>query len=131
MLRTLFTTKKNFRTAVAGINDAIDRALISAKGYDKVGVLSLRWENDDMGLYDIEQELLDVFKTIFHYDTDAFLIPAKSTRDAALATRDRLQDFVNKYDGPASLLIVIYQGHSQSYKIGACLYPFIMLKICM
>ncbi|RMJ23739.1 hypothetical protein PHISP_05391 [Aspergillus sp. HF37] len=77
-----------------------------------MGVISLRWENDDLGLASIERELLDVLEDKFLFETDALVIPAATARAALLAVRDKLQAFVCKYDSPTSLLIVIYQGHA-------------------
>jgi hypothetical protein len=110
--------EESFRGAVQAIDKAVNRALISAKKYDKVGVISLRWENDDLNLGPIEIELLDVFKNKFHFDTDTFLIPARTRRDTALAVQHKLEQFVDKYNNPTSLLIVIYQGHS-GFSIGS------------
>lgn len=104
--------EEDFRAAVKTINNAVNRALRSSEKYDNVGVISLRWENDDLGLASIERELLDVFKDKFHFETDAPVIPATTARAASVAVRDKLQTFVGKYDSPRSLLIVIYQGQA-------------------
>ena len=104
--------EEDFRSAVKAINNAVNRALGSSEKYDNVGVISLRWENDDLELASIERELLDVFKDKFHFEIDALVIPAITARAASVAVRDKLHAFVGKYDSPRSLLIVIYQGHA-------------------
>lgn len=116
--------EEDFRAAVKTIDSAVNRALGSSEKYDKVGVISLRWQNDDLGLASIERELLDVFKDKFNFETDALVIPATTARAASVAVRDKLQTFVDKYDGPRSLLIVVYQGHAnvQLFTAGQPLY---------
>lgn len=104
--------ENTFRDAVKKIEKAVQRALVSDKKYTRVGVISLRWENDDLNLGAIETELLEAFRNIFQFETESFLIPANTTHGAARAAREKLRDFVYKYDGPTSLLIVIYHGHS-------------------
>lgn len=76
--------EEDSRAAVKAIDKAVSRALGSSKKYDKAVVISLRWENDDLNLAPIERELLEA------------------------------QGFLDKYDSPTSLLIVIYQGNADS-----------------
>jgi hypothetical protein len=75
-------------------------------------VISLRWENDDLNLGQVEAELLDLFEKVFHYKTESFMIPATSPNAAGKAVRRKLMDFISKYDSASSLAIVIYEGHS-------------------
>jgi hypothetical protein len=72
--------EKDFEDAIKGIEKAVKNALVSEKKYNRVGVISLRWENDDLNLGPIEVELLDTFKNVFQYDTESFIIPAISPK---------------------------------------------------
>ncbi|KAJ9243813.1 hypothetical protein DTO280E4_3006 [Paecilomyces variotii] len=104
--------EKEFKHAVEKIESAVQNALTSDKKYENVGVLSLRWVNDDLNLGQIETELLDTFKTTFNYATESYIIPATSYNAAATGVKRKLGSFMAKYDNASSLAIVIYQGHS-------------------
>jgi hypothetical protein len=104
--------ENGFKDAVKAIEKAVKNALVSDKKYNRVGVISLRWWNDDLSLGPIEAELLNIFKDVFHYETESFIIPAVSSENAARAVNRKLGDFFAKYDNPTSLAIVIYEGHS-------------------
>ncbi|KAE8353385.1 hypothetical protein BDV28DRAFT_133226 [Aspergillus coremiiformis] len=104
--------ESSFREAVKSIDQAVGRALPSNKRYDCVRVLTLKWDNDDLGLDDIEAELLRLFQNRFHYATDSVVIPSSSVRDATLAIRGKLQALISQYDTPTTLFIIVYEGHS-------------------
>lgn len=105
--------QESFRSAVHSIHDAVNRAMVSDKKYTKVAVLSLRWDNGDLTCDGfLERDLLHTFRDIFHYNIESFLIPSIATRKAATAVREKIQDFVDKYDSETSLLIFVYMGHS-------------------
>ncbi|GAD95479.1 hypothetical protein ANI_1_2040184 [Paecilomyces variotii No. 5] len=120
--------EKEFNDAVDKINSAIQNALISDKKYTNVGVLSLRWQNDDLNLGQIESELLDTFKNIFHYATESYVIPATTSHAATRAVNSRLLSFAANYDNTTSLIIVIYQGHSDYALYGTILHPQLVLR---
>lgn len=115
-----------FKDAVKKIETAIQNALVSDKKYKDVGVISLRWENDDLNLGQVEGELLDLFKKGFHYKTESFIIPATSSDAAGRAVNRKLADFVSKYDNTTSLVIVVYEGHSNYVAHGSA-QQFILL----
>ncbi|KAE8386798.1 hypothetical protein BDV23DRAFT_186907 [Aspergillus alliaceus] len=106
--------ERSFREAVKSIDQAVGRALPSNKRYDCVRVLTLKWDNDDIGLADIEAELLRLFQNRFHYATDSVVIPSSSVRDATLAIRGKLQTLISQYDTPTTLFIIVYEGHSDA-----------------
>ncbi|KAF5855199.1 hypothetical protein ETB97_009733 [Aspergillus alliaceus] len=105
--------ERSFREAVKSIDQAVGRALPSNKRYDCVRVLTLKWDNDDIGLADIEAELLRLFQNRFHYATDSVVIPS-SVRDATLAIRGKLQTLISQYDTPTTLFIIVYEGYSDA-----------------
>ncbi|KAL1872176.1 hypothetical protein Plec18167_006779 [Paecilomyces lecythidis] len=119
--------EKEFQDAVDKINTAIQNALVSDKKYTNVGVLSLRWENDDLNLGQIEIELLNTFKDTFNYVTESFVIPATTSSATARAVTMRVGSFVAKYDNTSSLTIVIYQGHSHYTRYGMIPHPQLVL----
>jgi hypothetical protein len=73
----------------------------------------------------IEAELLRVFEEVFYFDMESFLIPTRSVRGSAIAIRNKLQAFTEKYGSPQNLLIVVYEGHAM-----AQLHPGNHLKFC-
>lgn len=109
------------------IESAVQNALTSDKKYENVGVLSLRWVNDDLNLGQIETELLDTFKTTFNYATESYIIPATSYNAAATGVKRKLGSFMAKYDNASSLAIVIYQGHSHYAQHGIVPQQLVLL----
>ena len=47
------------------------------------------------------------------FKTENYVIPATSTMDAMRGLKGKVRDFCAKYDGDGSLLVVIYEGHSE------------------
>ncbi|KAB8228777.1 uncharacterized protein BDW43DRAFT_315547 [Aspergillus alliaceus] len=106
--------ERSFREAVKSIDQAVGRALPSNKRYDCVRVLTLKYDNDDIGLADIEAELLRLFQNRFHNATDSVVVPSSSVRDATLAIRGKLQSLILQYDTPTTLFIIVYKGYSDA-----------------
>ncbi|KAE8323527.1 hypothetical protein BDV39DRAFT_208812 [Aspergillus sergii] len=111
----------SFRDTVNSINQAVENALPSKKGYDCVRVLILRWANDDLGLADIEKALLEFFSVKYHFATDSILISSLSMADALNGIREKIGKLI-KYDTTTSLFIVVYEGHSSITDKGFTLY---------
>ncbi|KAL5363448.1 hypothetical protein BJX96DRAFT_155741 [Aspergillus floccosus] len=109
------THEKSFKEAINSIHQAVRRALPSKHRYDCVRVLTMRWDNDDLGLKDIETELLELFRGRFNYATDSLLIPSTSARDAQTALRLKMTT-LSKYNSPKTLFIVIYEGHATTLR---------------
>lgn len=78
-------------------------------GYERVGVLCLTFEDDDMQCKETEvDKLKHIFEHSFGFETDFFEIPSDRSETAL----DRkLSDFCYKYDRPDCLTILYYGGH--------------------
>ncbi|KAJ4300761.1 hypothetical protein N0V90_002849 [Kalmusia sp. IMI 367209] len=92
-------------------DEAIGRNMDLPDGYSKVAVLIVKWadELDELKTRAEAEELDAVFRERFHFVTE--------TVELNVATKPQHQmhrhmsAFVEKYDGPHSLLIVYYTGH--------------------
>jgi tetratricopeptide (TPR) repeat protein len=71
-------------------------------------VLLLRWEDDDLGTEKETSDLEEVFRDVYHYTTERYLIPSD---DPTTQLEYRLNDFRRAYDNGTSLLIIYYGGH--------------------
>ena len=74
----------------------------------RVHVLLLRWEEDDLGTEKEIDDLEEVFRDLYHYETERYVIPSD---DSTLQLEDRLNDFRRAHDSEANLLILYYGGH--------------------
>jgi hypothetical protein len=110
------THEPNFHNAVRSINTAVQRALADKKTkYTSAAVLSLLWENDDLNLGPITQELLKTFGSVFGFKVENYVIPTTSTTDATKGLQRKIRNFCGKFDGEGSLLVVTYGGYSESH----------------
>jgi hypothetical protein len=109
---TLLTLLKHFeilaskRAFGAGAN-----GLSAPKGYPyrEVHVLLLEWEEDDLGVDQVVNELMSVFKNTFGFESvQSFKIPSRRSYKALDA---RLQGFTQQNSSEQNLLIVYYSGH--------------------
>ena len=109
------TYEANFKDAADRINEALQRSLptSTARSYDKVALLSLTWDNDDLGIKDLENDLIKVFRKSFNFTVEQYSIPNKP-KSSNLVTefQDALFDFRRKWAGDKSLLIFYYSGHA-------------------
>jgi tetratricopeptide (TPR) repeat protein len=71
-------------------------------------VLLLRWEDDDLGTETEVSDLEEVFRDVYHYNTERYLIPSV---DPTTQLEYRLNDFRRAYDNGTNLLIIYYGGH--------------------
>lgn len=77
--------------------------------YDRVGVLLLCWQDDDMDAWTQEiHKLEDIFQKRYNYEVHQYRIPSEK---ADTATHKRVADFAHQYDGPNNLTILYYGGH--------------------
>lgn len=79
-----------------------------SKRYDRVCVLLIRWQDDDLGTEAEVTELETVFKDLYHYETERYLIPSI---DSTTHLEDYLVDWRRTNDTGDSLLILYYGGH--------------------
>jgi len=71
-------------------------------------VLLLRWEDDDVGTEKEISDLEELFRAVYHYATERYLIPSD---DPTTQLEYRLNDFRRASDNGTSLLIIYYGGH--------------------
>ncbi|GFG25712.1 unnamed protein product [Aspergillus udagawae] len=79
--------------------------------YRKTAVIAFHWENDDIGVEPLERDLLDVFKSVYGFETESFSIPLY---DSQLKLLERLVSWSRRNLGEDTLRIYIYSGHASS-----------------
>jgi hypothetical protein len=111
----------DFKKVVADIDAAI-RASRPDKvnQYEKVSVLAIYWENDNIGVEPMTMRLLEILQRKFGFKTEAYRIPAWHTNGTWLSPDEVGRDFnrtlfkwVDANDDAQNLLIVYYSGHSK------------------
>lgn len=105
-----------FEEAVGLISEAVRKGLPTSRNqYQKVAVLMLHWEHDDIGVVPLEDEMANLFEQLFNYAVERYVIePYPLMRNSERNLSDRLTAFRNKYEGPRNLLIYVYSGHAWS-----------------
>ncbi|KAF2213856.1 hypothetical protein CERZMDRAFT_83296 [Cercospora zeae-maydis SCOH1-5] len=77
--------------------------------YDKVGVLLLIWQDDDMDLWAKEVgDVAAVFQGTFYFEVETYHIP---TERAVTGVNAKVAEFAHRYDSSDCLGIVYYGGH--------------------
>lgn len=76
--------------------------------YDAVDVLFLSWKDGDTRMHEQLVKLKDVFKDIYNYDIEEWLIPSQNPYSSL---NQYLLDYKAHHDGPRKLLILYYAGH--------------------
>lgn len=71
-------------------------------------VLLLQWKDDDLGTETEVNDLEEVFRDVYHYNTERYLIPS---HNSAHQLEYKLNDFRRAYDNGTNLLILYYGGH--------------------
>ena len=108
------TYETDFRAAVHKINSAVGRGFSKSSGYEKVGVLLMHWENNNVPqAVPAKDRLAAVFRDIYHYGVEPHIIrlnPLGGGPERLL--EKRINDFKAKYEGPNSLMIYYYIGHA-------------------
>ncbi|KAH8432346.1 uncharacterized protein LDX57_009984 [Aspergillus melleus] len=102
--------EKALKRTLEGIEDAVQRLLLTRKSYDRAVVLALRWFNEDKGLAPLQTELLNLFSQKFHYDTESIIIPSTSILESR-SIRAKVADVIKKYDTPRALVVIVCGGH--------------------
>lgn len=83
------------------------------KRYNSVAVLTIHWSNDDMKVVTLEDELCQVFQTVYGYTVERYCINAIAYQSKVRSDfRARLKEFMTEYDREDNLLIVVYSGHA-------------------
>lgn len=94
-------------TEPVGSNSACPRPKLYSK-YDKVEVLLLQWQDDDLGVNTEIQELNRLFRSHYNFTTYVRYIPSEDAEDYLTRT---IVEF-RKGKGCNDLLIVYYGGHA-------------------
>lgn len=89
----------------------LNKLLHSSRAYKSASVLSLYWEDDEMGCINEVEKINTLFKKEFGYDVDRFGIPTQSPYWGLNA---KISEFVRVRNKPDSLLIIYYGGHGVS-----------------
>ncbi|KAF8535113.1 hypothetical protein BDD12DRAFT_782774, partial [Trichophaea hybrida] len=83
------------------------------KPYSKATVLFIKWDNDDLNVGPSEDKLKRVFRMIYGFSVQEFIIPStKDSNFAELNTSKALVNFVLDNDAEQALLVLVYNGHS-------------------
>lgn len=99
----------NFEEFFEHLNRAAKSVLPSvSRRHSDAFVLLLRWEDDDLGTETELNDLEDVFRGVYHYNTERYLIPSS---DPTTQLEYRLNDFRRAHDNGTNLLIIYYGGH--------------------
>ncbi|KAJ9299528.1 hypothetical protein DTO217A2_8124 [Paecilomyces variotii] len=92
------------------LKEAIDALLPSGtKRYRQVAVIGFHWENDDMGVSSLEDNLLKIFKDIYNFNTESYTIP---TANCASSLQIKLGIWSQHWARPDVLRIYVYSGHA-------------------
>ena len=94
------------------LTEAINACLPSYdRPYGQVAVLAMHWENDDLAVAGLEAELLSVFRHVYGFNVESYVIPAHG--QASLALNQRTGQFVTKWDAEDALTVYVYSGHAE------------------
>ncbi|OJJ48417.1 hypothetical protein ASPZODRAFT_61988 [Penicilliopsis zonata CBS 506.65] len=101
---------KRLQDFASDLETAVNAVLPSPENkYKKVSVFAFHWENDTMGVETLEMELLEVFKSVYNYSTDRFVIPTKSPR---FSLASEINSWSGQHAGKDTVRIYIYSGHA-------------------
>ncbi|KAF2129890.1 hypothetical protein P153DRAFT_366394 [Dothidotthia symphoricarpi CBS 119687] len=94
-------------------DEAIAKNMNLPDGYSKVSVLLIKWtfDLDELQTEKEVEELDDVFRNVYHFDTETVELNVKSKPQHQL--NRHISEFIENHDGPHNLLIVYYTGHGQ------------------
>ncbi|KAL8661088.1 MAG: hypothetical protein Q9202_005902 [Teloschistes flavicans] len=92
------------------LNNAVAAACPKSGGtrYQDVYVLLLSWEDDDLGVDAEIDELEDVFRNIYSYQTGRWKIPSSMSHNALVF---RLMQCLRNFESSDKLFITYYGGH--------------------
>ena len=92
--------------------DEVEKAVNSAfpsstSRYREVHVLMLSWELDTLGVIKEIIELRDLFKDVYQYDVEEWVIPNEHAHNAL---RKRINRFLDEFDEREGNLLIVYYG---------------------
>ena len=104
------TTPKRLRDFATGLKTALNASLPSSgPNYSRVAVLAFHWENDNLGVVPLENDLLRIFSGTYHYDVESYTIPLVNS---VLSLSTKLSDWATRNSGAQTLRIYVYSGHA-------------------
>ncbi|RDL42251.1 uncharacterized protein BP5553_02230 [Venustampulla echinocandica] len=108
------TYRKSMQQFATELQNAANRSLPpNIKPYNGVFVLAMHWSNDKTGVAPLEDELCQIFTSVYGYTVEKYLIDATIRQyDTRKQLRKRMERFSDDYDQPGNLLIVVYSGHA-------------------
>ena len=106
--------------------------------YKEVHTLLLSWEDDNLGVVDEVNELEDVFRRLYGFETEAWRIPSKRSHNSLAA---KIIGFLDDYESKDNLLIVYYGGHGEMNDDRQCVWSWsvhifsshlgqVLLRVC-
>jgi hypothetical protein len=100
-----------FKDFALDLQNAVTNALPTVvKPYGQVSVLAFHWENDNIGVEPLELDLLEVFRDIYKFHVESFVIPSANSHNSLA---QKLLDFSRKWAAKDALRIYIYSGHAE------------------
>jgi len=105
-----------FSDAISQINAAVRKGLPTSRvAYEKVSVLMMHWDSDDIGVIPLERELGNVFRVIFRFVIEYYEIEASPlSHNPTQNLQNRLIKFRTDHQGDRNLLIYVYSGHASA-----------------
>jgi hypothetical protein len=104
----------DFEDFVEIVETAVRRPPSRQKPYSQVAVLAFHWENDDMSVEPLEKELLDVFRDLYGFHVESFVIPVPLIgANPYISLIQHITSFILKWDAEDGLMIFVYSGHSE------------------
>ena len=105
----------------AAANGAFPNRGVGTSRYKGAHVLLLSWEEDSLGVIKEIQELEDVFRNDYHYDTEEWRIPSVRSHNSLAA---KILGFLDDHESKDSLLIVYYGGHGEMNDDRQCIWSW-------
>lgn len=90
-------------------------------GYAAVHVLTLSWEDDDLGVITELLELQKVFETLFLFRTQVWKIPSD---DSHILLNLRVIQFLQAFGSQENLVVIYYGGHGKMKDGGQCVFSW-------
>lgn len=102
--------KININDFQKSLQDAVNSAFDPRpSAYKSVTVVMLSWFNNDIGVRGLEQELANVFRSVYGFKVLTWLI--LEGKDTYMDVLNRLMEINHDEGGDGTLLIFVYSGH--------------------
>lgn len=91
--------------------------------YKGVHALLLSWEDDNLGVVAEIDELGDVLRSLYGFETETWKIPSQRSHISLAA---KILGFLNDYESKENLLIVYYGGHGEINDDRQCVWSWLV-----